>query len=67
MTKKDYIKFASIIKGSRSANNIYTLDGEMIDWYDVMITDTFVSQLCEYLKEDNPLFNQEKFIKAINS
>ncbi len=56
MTKKDYIKLARIIKGGTVYHNEQYLNKQ-----------SFIESLCEVLREDNPRFDEERFIKTCNS
>ena len=51
MTRKDYIKIASIISRARICKD--TLDSNEL-----------ISDLCVVLKQDNSLFDRQKFIEA---
>lgn len=62
MTKHDYIALAKIIKGTTD-----NLGGELEhnapnDFW--IHRDPFLSNLCPYLKSDNPNFNESKFREA---
>ena len=48
MTRKDYIKLASLIEQYPSNKD----------------KDSFVSRLADYLEQDNPNFNRGKFVHA---
>ena len=52
MTKKDYIKIASLIKIHNKSNTM------------AFIPQTFLDGLCEILKSDNPNFDKNRFIAA---
>jgi len=58
MTKKDYIVLADIIKNNSTMANLRR------GITHVLITGTFMNSLCEYLKNDNPNFNEIKFREA---
>jgi hypothetical protein len=59
MTKKDYIAIAQIIRrNSTITSKYYTAK-------DIAIV-AFLKDLCEYLKSDNPRFDEAKFLEAIN-
>ena len=58
MTKKDYIALAKLIKD----NGTMAILRHGITH--VLITGTFINSLCEYLKKDNPNFNEIKFREA---
>lgn len=57
MTKKDYIKIAEVLKRHTGSEGV----GE----YDNAVR-AITSDLMIMLKNDNPLFNEEKFIDYIN-
>jgi len=61
MTKKDYIKLAELIKKNGTAANLR----RGFTW--VITTGTFMNDLCDYLKEDNPKFNEIMFREATGS
>ena len=58
MTKKDYIVLADIIKNNSTMANLRR------GVTHVLISGTFINNLCEYLKKDNPNFNEIKFREA---
>lgn len=60
MTKKDYIMLAQIIN-----NNSYYYDGgdNGVPRRDIR-KENFVLELAAYLKNDNPRFDEKKFIEA---
>jgi len=58
MTKKDYIALAKIIKTNGTVANLKR------GITHVITTGTFMNSLCEYLKNDNPSFNEIKFREA---
>ena len=58
MTRKDYIALANIIKNNGTMANLRR------GITHVIIRGTFMSVLCEYLKKDNPNFNEIKFREA---
>ena len=60
MTRKDYIKIAKIVKD----NTRIEQSQAMI--YKVLNRSTFIDDLCIILKEDNSLFDKERFINACN-
>ena len=53
MTKKDYEKFANLIK-------VRTI--QRVDWYTEMFM--LASEMAKIFQEDNPRFNREKFLIA---
>ena len=58
MTKKDYIVIARIIKNNHGLANMRTGLTHIIK------SGTFVNELCEYLQNDNPNFNEVRFREA---
>jgi hypothetical protein len=56
MTKKDYIALAKIIKDNTMIHTIHQPFNKT----------GFMEDLCQYLKSDNPLFNETKFREACN-
>jgi hypothetical protein len=58
MTKKDYIALAKLIKDNGTMANLRR------GVTHVIIRGTFMNVLCEYLKKDNPNFNEVKFREA---
>jgi len=50
LTKKDYIRLVQILKDRQDDIKSYALINDIVDW----------------LKEDNPNFNKEKFLKALD-
>jgi len=58
MTKKDYIALAKIIKKSKI---LVSLQSNICQNY---THNTLMNNLCEYLKNDNPSFNEIKFREA---
>jgi hypothetical protein len=58
MTKKDYIALAKIINKNSSIANMNR------GLTHVIINGEFMIDLCEYLKKDNPNFNEIKFREA---
>ena len=56
MTKKDYIKIASIIK-----DNTLDVSGKMLPSINKV---KLVSELSMMFKRDNTLFNRSKFVEA---
>ena len=58
MTRKDYNKLAELIKKNVTAA---TLRQDVIR---VIAKGTFMNDLCNYLQEDNPKFNEVKFREA---
>ena len=56
MTKKDYIRFAKIIKDNEVG---------IINTIDLYINkDKFINDLCIMFKQDNSLFDRQRFINA---
>ena len=53
MTRKDYIKIARIIK-----------DNTMNDTQPILNKDSLIDDLCIVFKEDNNLFDRQRFIDA---
>ena len=53
MTKKDYIRFASIIKDSKCNN-----------YNNRLLKDSLIDDLCIVFKQDNDRFDSVKFINA---
>jgi len=63
MTRKDYQAIASAISSVATwANTYYTVDTCRHIAPQVLLT--LVEQLSDYLEDDNPRFNAEKFSKA---
>ncbi len=60
MTKKDYIALAKLIK--KHSDNIGN-DLELENKF-VIFKDSFMDDLCIYLKSDNPNFNESNFREA---
>ena len=58
MTKKDYIKLAELLTKHRTMANLR--QGATF----VIKKGEFMIDLCEYLKKDNPNFNEIKFREA---
>ena len=58
MSKKDYIALAKLIKG----NAIHFEDKPDVSSY--IKYGGFLFDLCQYLKSDNPNFNESKFREA---
>jgi hypothetical protein len=58
MTRKDYIALANIIKDNGTMANLRR------GITHVITKGTFMNSLCEYLKKDNPNFNEIKFREA---
>ena len=54
MTRKDYIKIARIIKDNKLNNTQY------------LIKDNLINELCIIFKQDNRLFDMQRFIDACN-
>ena len=52
MTKKDYIKIAQAIKDTTKRDTQY------------LIKDNFIIIICDMFKQDNNLFNKQRFIDA---
>ena len=59
MTRKDYIFIAKLIKDNTCSIEI----GKVKDIHIVYKVD-LVEELCDMFKDDNKLFNKDKFIKA---
>jgi hypothetical protein len=57
MSKKDYIALAKLIKENRQTIG-YGKTGDIIS------VGLFIDNLCQYLKSDNPNFNESKFREA---
>ncbi len=54
MTRKDYIRFAKIIK-----------DNTSISGYKIVLNkDSFINGLCDVLKKDNINFDKQRFLDA---
>ena len=68
MTKKDYIRFASIIKDSTSKGcKILNNENRATSKHlivDVLDKNTLMIQLCAMFKQDNDRFDSVRFIKA---
>ena len=58
MTRKDYIKIASIIKDNTISKKLNKLN------YDVLDKDNLIYDLCIVLKQDNNLFEKLRFMDA---
>ena len=58
MTKKDYIALAKIIKTNAKIADLST------GFTHVLITGSFMNELCQYLKNDNHNFDEVKFREA---
>jgi hypothetical protein len=58
MTKKDYIALANIIKKNGTCANLKR------GFTHVLITGSFMNELCQYLKNDNLNFDEVKFREA---
>ena len=56
MTRKDYVKIASIIKD----NKLYTNNSTR----KILKHDSLIDDLCIMFKQDNSLFNKAKFVEA---
>jgi hypothetical protein len=70
MTESDYIKIAAILKDhiqrcKELSADAETSEGEYIGSLSVVETSETVSNFCEMFKQDNPNFNQDKFIQAV--
>lgn len=59
MTRKHFIKLASLIKNSSSLSQSYSGGIRHI-----ILRDEFMSELCKFLKEQNQNFDERKFRKA---
>ena len=60
MTRKDYVKIAKAINGSTAIYSDLTLSIETV------LKNYLISELCVIFKEDNPNFDNSRFIKACN-
>ena len=58
MSRKDYIRLARIIKD----NKLYTNNSTR----KVLKHDSLILDMCDMLKEDNSLFDKQRFILACN-
>lgn len=58
MTRKDYIKIASIIKDNTSSNDNKRFASSRLYKY------SLIDDLCIMFKQDNSLFNKAKFVDA---
>ena len=58
MTRKDYKAIAKIVEGNTCVQLIQKHPGHYI------LKDTFIPQLADYLKGENPLFDRDKFYEA---
>jgi len=56
MTRKDYIKIASVLKTANDNRDYYSIE----DVFNILIDD-----MCEVLKADNSRFDKNKFINYI--
>ena len=56
MTRKDYIKIASVLKTANDNRDYYAIE----DIFDILIND-----MCDVLKADNSRFDKNKFINYI--
>ena len=56
MTRKDYIRFAAMLKQLQCMNPEQT----NWDWFKV----SFTSDFADILERDNPRFNRARFLKA---
>ena len=52
ITRKDYVRFAKIIKDNKLNDTKY------------LIKDSLIDDLCVVLKQDNSLFDRQRFINA---
>ena len=57
MTKKDYVRFAKIIKDN-------TLMKPIRDNQPLLFKKLLIEDLCVVLKQDNSLFDRQRFINA---
>tara|TARA_R100000315_G_C5179448_1_gene103988 strand:+ start:197 stop:418 length:222 start_codon:yes stop_codon:yes gene_type:complete len=57
MTRKDYIKIASVLKTANNNRDYYAIE----DVFSILIDD-----MCEVLKADNSRFDKNKFINYIH-
>lgn len=68
MTKKDYITLAKAIKENRGIGEFTSTDQTTLETLtstcDMISANRFIEELCDILKEDNPRFDQERFIAA---
>jgi hypothetical protein len=66
MFKQDYIALAKIIKDNTKVIRDYltTVNGEPKITGIILIKRKFLDDLCQYLKSDNPRFDEETFRKA---
>lgn len=58
MTRKHFIKLAQLIKDNGRVANVRNNPMFVID------TGNFVNDLCDFLKQDNPNFDEVKFREA---
>jgi len=56
MTRKDYIKIASVLKTANDNRDYYSIE----DIFNILIDD-----MCDVLKADNSRFDKNKFINYI--
>ena len=63
MTKKDYELIAAVLRDTAAPIGITHIRGECGQ---VSIRDTLAADFAKVLIEDNPRFNAERFIKAVN-
>lgn len=57
MTKRDYILLANLCKKYK---------GEVDPKTSRNFSESFVKDLCDVLKRDNPRFDTDRFLKAVN-
>lgn len=63
MTKKDYIAIAKVFRSTLDTINLEPETHHLTE--DCIIINTLIDGLCRYMASDNPLFNSDKFIRAI--
>ena len=56
MTRKDYIKIASVLKTANDNRDYYAMED---------VFNTLIDDMCEVLKADNNRFDKNKFINYI--
>jgi phosphorylcholine metabolism protein LicD len=68
MTRKDYIKIAKIIKDSTSKGcKLLNDESKATNKHliiDVLDKNTLMIQLCDMFKQDNNLFDRQRFVDA---
>ena len=60
MTRKHYIRLARIIKDNSVSDE---LEGKLIKY---IAKDSLILDMCDMLKQDNSLFDKDRFINACN-